>query len=133
MSAGEVEQEAEQADYGPGVAWAARQFTAEAEGLLELFRTIAPLFAERDKQLGEELRALSAELVAKKLMVRYSHLMALGTTAVKMGLGQFIFMGHTLVALVSRFDAFIGSVTGALLKAFPYKMSKRVLTYAEAA
>jgi len=133
MSAEEARQNVKEVGHTPKITWAAKQFAAEAEGLLELFRTITPLVAERDKQLSEELRAFGEELVAKELKVPYSRVIALGVTATKLALGQFIFMGHALVALVSRFDAFIGNVTSSLLKAFPYKISKRTLTYAEAA
>lgn len=47
--------------------------------------------------------------------------------------GGFLFRGHLLVALVSRFDGFFSSVVRELLQAFPDRLGKKTLTYADAA
>ena len=115
---------------------AAQRFIVDTEALEELLHISRPVLeAKRDEHLDELGRLLAAgtPLGEARLRLDLSQLHRLMSLAAKLERGSFLFRGHLLVALVSRFDAFVSSIARELLSKYPERIGKRTLTYSDAA
>jgi hypothetical protein len=114
---------------------AAQYFMVDADALEEVLALSKPVIRAKQEEHHQELAQLLSEVKSsnEKVQVDVSALHKLTGLAAKLNRGGFLFRGHLLVALVSRFDAFIGAVGRKLLVAFPERLGKRSLTYADAA
>ncbi len=114
---------------------AAQTFILDAEALQEILDVSYPVLVEKEKEHRAELKDLSNQLklapdTPARLTYRDAHKF-LGLFARQMR-GGFLFRGHLLVALVSRFDVFIAQVARELLSAFPDRLGQRSVKYADA-
>jgi hypothetical protein len=114
---------------------AAQYFLVDADALEEVLALSKPVIKSKQEEHRQELKQLLSEVKSSqdKVQIDVSALHKLTGLAAKLNRGGFLFRGHLLVALVSRFDAFVGAVARELLVAFPERLGKRSLTYADAA
>lgn len=112
---------------------AAQTFILDAEALVEILEVSKPVLVAKQQERSQELATLvsSASAAGAQPDFRQIH-QVLGLLA-KLTRGGFLFRGHLLVALVSRFDSFIADVIRELLFAFPDRLGKRSISYSEAA
>ena len=123
-------------DQGPGnILRAAQTFIADTEALEEVLLVSTPvLTAKRDEHIAEIqqlLSQLNLKLVDESPL-SYQDMHRLSGIASKLQRGNYLFRGHLLVALVSRFDAFVSNIAREVLYERTEKLAGRTLTYSEA-
>jgi hypothetical protein len=114
---------------------AAQTFIADAEALQEILEVTSPVLIAKSAEHRAE-----AELVIgrnhrgteKELTLDFSELNRLLGLLSKQTRGGFLFRGHLLVALVSRFDVFTSTVARQLLVAFPSRLGKKTVLFSDA-
>jgi hypothetical protein len=114
---------------------AAQDFMADAEALVEIFEIVIPPLRSKQKEYRKELEELFESFKANDsgaLTMNLSGFVQLNRLRAKHSRGHFLFRGHILVALISRFDAFIAAVCRELLRAFPSRLGSKTLSFAEA-
>jgi hypothetical protein len=115
---------------------AAQTFILDAEALQEILEVSKPALAAKQTERKAELKKLLSDVAADDQdRIKFDHrqlhrLLGLFSKLIR---GAFLFRGHLLVALVSRFDAFVAEVARELLLVFPDRLGKKSITYAEAA
>lgn len=126
----------EHRDIATGILNAAQIFIADAEALQELFEVAAPVLVAKAQEYRAELVRLTKGFSRgpeNEVRMNLAEFHRLNRLTAKQTRGHFLFRGHLLVALVSRFDTFIASVARQLLTAFPARLSKKSISYADAA
>jgi hypothetical protein len=106
---------------------AAQEFTADAEALQEVVDVARPVLVAKEKERSAELDRLrrnensgDGEDIHFNLMEMHR---LVGLFA-KQKRGGFLFRGHLLVALVSRFDGFVSQIARELLLHQPARLGK---------
>ena len=118
------------------ILFAAQRFIADADALEEVLQVSKPVLIAKSEEHRIELNRLVSQAKRSgqtKISLEFGELHNLVSLLAKLKRGSFLFRGHLLVALVSRFDAFVSTVARVVLSAFPDRLGKRTLTYADAA
>ncbi len=114
---------------------AAQRFIADAEALQEILVVAKPvLIAKQDERKAELDELMSQTQKASDAGIR-PDLLELNRAAglfSKQRRGGFLFRGHLLVALVSRFDTFASEVARELLRAFPDRLGEKSVSFSDA-
>jgi hypothetical protein len=113
---------------------AAQRFIADAEALQELFEVATPVLVAKATEYRVEMESMLANYLRepkKNLQMNLGELNRLSRLNAKQVRGHFLFRGHLLVALVSRFDAFISAVCFELLSVFPDRLAKKTISFAD--
>src|SRR6202035_5658906 len=115
----------------------ANRYLLDLEALREMFITVLPVLAQKDKDRDAKIKEwLRTRLVKKKdgpkLSVRITDFQEFIANALKLRRADILFRQHSIVAVVSRFDEFLSGVLSIALHARPeWLRSDKTITYTE--